>query len=122
MRVRVPLPVPLKSKERKNLRVINLSQREIKSIPEGWYDIEVISYFQIQELLFQKIYHSNYTEYKVINTKDDSSCLITDKFWERLALQNLDNIHDEIRYYYLTSNFETLVIKQERDGISLVQQ
>ena len=97
-------------------------QREIKSIPEDWYDIEVISYFQIQELLFQKIYHSDYTKYKVINTKDNSSCLITDKFWERLALQNLNNIHDEVRYYYLTSDFETLVIKQERDGISLVQQ
>ena len=104
------------------MKVINLTQREIKSIPEGWYDIKVISSFQIQELLFQKIYHSSYTEYKVINTKDDSSCLITDKFWERLALQNLDDIHDEVRYYYLTSDFETLVIRQERDGISLVQQ
>lgn len=102
--------------------MIDLPQREIKSIPEGWYNIEVISYFQIQELLFQKIYHSSYTEYKVINTKDDSSCLITDKFWERLALQNLNNIHDEVRYYYLTSDFETLVIRQERNGISLIQQ
>lgn len=99
-----------------------MTQREAKSIPDGWYDIEVISYFQIQELLFQKVYHSSYTEYKVINTKDDSSCLITDKFWKQLALQNLNNIHDEVRYYYLTPDFETRVIRQTRDGISLVQQ